>query len=219
MQKVRAIVTFPAETPLLDTLPTPDALLRLMEAQSRQVAQELRAKTISAVSQTSGHPGAGLGVIELTVARPYIFNTAQGGVVKEGNRIALLTLGARLAECLKAAEILRTHGLSTTVADACFAKPLERRLILDLARRHEVLITIEDGSIGGFCSQVLHLLAEEGALDTGLKVRSMVLPDVFLDRDKAERLYAQTCLDAKGIVARALAALGRGDAARPGLSA
>ena len=133
----------------------------------------------------------------------------RGRIVKEGDRVALLSLGTRLAEALKAAEELETRGLSTTVADARFAKPLDEDLVLRLAREHEVLITVEEGSIGGFGAHVLQLLAERGALDQGLKVRTMVLPDVYLDQDKPERMYAKAGLDCGGIVAKVFEALGR----------
>jgi 1-deoxy-D-xylulose-5-phosphate synthase len=131
----------------------------------------------------------------------------KGRVLRDGSRIAILSLGTRLAESLKAAEELAARGLSTTVADARFAKPLDRELVLRLAETHEVLITIEEGSIGGFGSHVLGLLAETGMLDKGLKIRTMTLPDTFQDQDKPERLYADAGLDAKGIVVRALEAL------------
>ncbi|WP_442931607.1 1-deoxy-D-xylulose-5-phosphate synthase [Microvirga sp. CF3062] len=134
----------------------------------------------------------------------------RGRVVKEGSRIAILSLGTRLSEALKAAEELEARGLSTTVADARFAKPLDEELILRLARDHEVLITVEEGSIGGFGSYVLQLLADKGALDRGtLKVRSMVLPDTYLDQDKPERMYAKAGLDAAGIVTKVFEALGQ----------
>jgi 1-deoxy-D-xylulose-5-phosphate synthase len=120
----------------------------------------------------------------------------------------LLSLGTRLAECLKAAETLGAAGLSTTVADARFAKPLDTDLILRLAREHEVLVTVEEGSAGGFGAFVLHLLAERGMLDTGLKVRTMTLPDLFLDQDKPDRMYTQAGLHAAGIAAKAMAVLG-----------
>jgi 1-deoxy-D-xylulose-5-phosphate synthase len=122
--------------------------------------------------------------------------------MREGTRVALLSLGTRLAEALKAAEELEARGLSTTVADARFAKPLDEELILRLAREHEVLLTIEEGSVGGFGSHVLQLLAERGALDQGLKVRALVLPDAYLDHDKPERMYARAGLDAAGIIAK-----------------
>ncbi len=133
----------------------------------------------------------------------------KGRIVREGSRIALLSLGTRLAECLRAAEDLGALGLSTTVADARFAKPLDIDLITRLAREHEVLITVEEGSIGGFGSFVLHALADRGLMDGACRVRSMVLPDVYLDHDKPEAMYARAGLDAKGIVARVFEALGR----------
>jgi 1-deoxy-D-xylulose-5-phosphate synthase len=132
----------------------------------------------------------------------------KGRVIREGSRIAILSLGARLGEALKAAEELAARGLSTTVADARFAKPLDRELILKLARTHKLLITIEEGAAGGFGAHVLTLLSDAGALDNGLKVRTMTLPDKFIDHDKPDRMYAAAGLDAKGIVAKALAALG-----------
>jgi 1-deoxy-D-xylulose-5-phosphate synthase len=133
----------------------------------------------------------------------------KGRILREGDRIAILSLGTRLAEALKAAEDLAARGLSTTVADARFCKPLDEDLVLRLARdEHEVLITVEEGAVGGFGSHVLQLLAERGVLDGGLKVRPMILPDRFLDQDKPERMYAQAGLDAKSIVAQAFAALG-----------
>jgi len=151
--------------------------------------------------------GDGLGVVmpEAGVA----LEIGKGRIVRQGDTIALLSFGARLAECEKAADTLARFGLSATVADARFAKPLDTELILKLAREHEVLITIEEGSIGGFGSQVLQALAENGRLDRGLKVRSMVLPDVFLDQDRPEAMYARAGLDAEGIVAKVLDALGR----------
>jgi 1-deoxy-D-xylulose-5-phosphate synthase len=132
----------------------------------------------------------------------------RGRVLKEGTRVALLSLGTRLAEALRAAEDLEARGLSTTVADARFAKPIDEELVLRLAREHEVLITLEEGSVGGFGSQVMQLLADRGALDHGLRIRPMVLPDVFLDHDKPERMYAEAGLDAAGIVAKVFEALG-----------
>jgi len=105
--------------------------------------------------------------------------------------------------------------LSATVADARFAKPLDQDLVLRLAREHEVLITIEEGSIGGFGAQVLHRLAEHGALDAGLKVRSMVLPDVFIDQDTPAAMYAKAGLDAKAIIAKVFEVLGRERTAEP----
>jgi 1-deoxy-D-xylulose-5-phosphate synthase len=133
----------------------------------------------------------------------------KGRIVREGSSVALLSFGARLQECLLAAETLAAHGLTTTVADARFAKPLDLDLILRLAREHEVLITVEEGSIGGFGSYVLQTLAEHAALENGLKVRCMVLPDVFIDHDSPAAMYAKAGLDAKGIVAKVFDTLGR----------
>jgi 1-deoxy-D-xylulose-5-phosphate synthase len=133
----------------------------------------------------------------------------KGRVLREGTKVALFSYGARLGECLKAADELAAHGLSTTVADARFAKPLDVELLLRLAREHEVLLTVEEGSTGGFAAFVLQTLAEQGALDRGLKVRPMVLPDIFIDHDSPNAMYAQAGLDAKGIVAKAFEALGQ----------
>ena len=138
----------------------------------------------------------------------------RGRIVREGTRVALLSLGTRLAEALKAAEELDARGLSTTVADARFAKPLDAELILRLAREHELLITVEEASIGGFGSHVLQLLADRGVLDHGLKVRAMILPDVFVDQDKPDRMYARAGLDSGAIVAKVFEVL-RQDAAAP----
>ncbi len=152
-------------------------------------------------------------------AQGQILPIGRGRVLREGNRIALLSFGTRLAEALKAAEDLGAQGISTTVADARFAKPLDLDLIRRLVQHHEVLITLEEGCIGGFGSFVSQAILEEGFLDglstRGFKLRTMVLPDVFYDHDKPEKLYAQAGLDAKGIVAKVLATLGREkDAAR-----
>jgi 1-deoxy-D-xylulose-5-phosphate synthase len=138
----------------------------------------------------------------------------KGRIVREGTQVALLSLGTRLAECLTAAEQLGQRGLSTTVADARFAKPLDEEMILRLAREHEVLVTVEEGSVGGFGSHVLQLLAREGALDRGLKIRSLVLPDIFQDHGKPEAMYAQAGLDAAGIVRSVEKALGPASAIR-----
>jgi 1-deoxy-D-xylulose-5-phosphate synthase len=132
----------------------------------------------------------------------------RGRILREGTRIAILSYGTRLAEALKAANELEARGLSTTVADARFAKPLDLDLIMRLAREHEILITIEEGSIGGFGSHVLQALVSNGKLDNGLKVRTMTLPDVLIDHDKPDVMYAKAGLDAVGIVAEAFHALG-----------
>jgi 1-deoxy-D-xylulose-5-phosphate synthase len=134
----------------------------------------------------------------------------KGRVLREGTTVALLSYGTRLAECLKAADQLAGYGLSTTIADARFAKPLDTGLVTRLARNHEVLITVEEGSIGGFASQVLQFMATEGLLEGGLKVRPMVLPDQFIDQDKPEKMYDRAGLNAAQIVATVLAMLGRG---------
>ena len=133
----------------------------------------------------------------------------RGRIVREGSAVAILSLGTRLAESLKAADQLAAFGLPTTVADMRFMKPLDTKLIDRLARSHEVLITIEEGSIGGFGSHVLQHLAIAGHLDRGLKVRPMVLPDTFIDHDKPEKMYDRAGLHAAGIVATVLGALGR----------
>jgi len=133
----------------------------------------------------------------------------KGRVLREGSAVALLSFGARLQECLKAADELAAYGLSTTVADARFAKPLDIGLVTRLARNHEVLITIEEGSIGGFGSHVMQALAERGLLDNGLRIRAMVLPDAFVDQDSPGAMYARAGLDAKGIVAKVFGVLGR----------
>ncbi len=155
--------------------------------------------------------GEGLGVDMPAEGKP--LEIGKGRIVREGNKVALLSFGTRLGECLKAAEELASFGLSTTVADARFAKPLDVDLVLRLAREHEVLITIEEGSVGGFGSFVLQALSDHGALDRGLKVRTMVLPDIFIDQDTPAAMYAKAGLDAKGIVTKAFEALGKDFAA------
>jgi 1-deoxy-D-xylulose-5-phosphate synthase len=151
--------------------------------------------------------GEGMGVPMPAEGKP--LEIGKGRIVREGSKIALFSFGARLGECLKAADELATYGLSTTVADARFAKPLDVDLLLRLAREHEVLLTIEEGSIGGFGGFVMQALADHGVLDRGLKVRSMVLPDIFIDQDSPNAMYAKAGLDAKGIVAKAFQALGQ----------
>jgi len=145
--------------------------------------------------------------------RGSVLEIGRGRIVREGTRIAILSLGTRLGEALAAADQLAALGLSATVADARFAKPLDRDLVRRLASGHEVLVTVEEGSTGGFGSFVLQALADDGLLDRGLRVRTMVLPDVYLDHDKPEKMYARAGLDAKGIVARVFEALGK-DAAQ-----
>ena len=137
-----------------------------------------------------------------------ILEIGKGRIVREGTKIALLAYGGRLAETLKAADILETQGLSATVADARFAKPLDHDLILDLVRNHEALISIEEGSRGGFGAYVLHFLSDAGFLDGGLKVRTMTLPDIFQDHDSPFNMYNEAKLNAEHIVERAREALG-----------
>lgn len=151
--------------------------------------------------------GEGVGVDLPEVGVP--LEVGKGRIVREGTSIALLSLGTRLQEALGAAEMLGSMGLSTTVADARFAKPIDEALVRDLAKNHEVLLTLEEGSIGGFGSHVLGFLADEGLLDAGLKVRSMVLPDCFIDQESPEKMYEFAGLDCNGIVAKALSALGK----------
>jgi 1-deoxy-D-xylulose-5-phosphate synthase len=153
--------------------------------------------------------GEGVGVAMPEYGVP--LEIGKGRIVRQGSKVALLSLGTRLAECLKAADQLATFGLSTTVADARFAKPLDGQLIRDLATNHEVLITVEEGAIGGFGSQVLQFLAEQALLSRGLHVRSKVLPDVFIEHGKPEAMYEMAGLNASGIVEAVFNALGRAD--------
>lgn len=141
--------------------------------------------------------------------RGEILQIGKGRIVKQGSKVALLSFGTRLADCLLAAEDLDAAGLSTTVADARFAKPLDHDLIRQLARHHQVVVTVEEGAVGGFGSHVMHFLVNEGLLDNGLKVRSLVLPDVWMDQAKPETMYAKAGLDAAGILKAVFAALGQ----------
>jgi 1-deoxy-D-xylulose-5-phosphate synthase len=152
--------------------------------------------------------GEGLGIARPAEGIP--LEIGKGRIVKEGTGIAILSFGTRMKEVLLAAERMAGYGLSPTIADARFAKPLDTDLIRRLAKEHEVLITIEEGSAGGFGSHVMQFLAWDGLIDRGLKVRPMTLPDVFQDQDTPERMYAHAGLDADGIVRTALNALGRG---------
>jgi 1-deoxy-D-xylulose-5-phosphate synthase len=151
--------------------------------------------------------GEGVGVDIPEILTP--LEIGKGRIVREGGSVAILSFGTRMTESLLAADRLAAMGLPTTVADARFAKPLDHDLIRQLARHHEVLITIEEGAVGGFGAFVLHFLAGDGLLDRGLKVRTLTLPDVFQEHDKPELQYALAGLDADGIVATVLAALGR----------
>jgi len=158
--------------------------------------------------------GEGIGLERPKIGTP--LEIGKGRVLREGTSIAILNLGARLQQSLLAAEKLSAYGLSATVADARFAKPLDHDLIRRLAREHEVLITIEEGAVGGFAAHVMHFLALEGFLDRGIKIRPMILPDRFLDQDSPDKMYEAAGLDAKAIVATALSALGREDEALVG---
>jgi 1-deoxy-D-xylulose-5-phosphate synthase len=179
------------------------------------------ARMIATAAQIDDRPsavryprGEGLGV-ELPAFGETV-PLGRGRILREGTRVALLSLGTRLQPALAAADQLAAHGVSTTVADARFAKPVDRDLVLRLARAHEVFVTIEEGAIGGFAAAVMHVLADAGLFDRGLRFRPMTLPDRFIDHDTQERQYAEAGLDAHAIAATALAALGV-DAAAAGL--
>jgi 1-deoxy-D-xylulose-5-phosphate synthase len=162
--------------------------------------------------------GEGVGVEIPEILLP--LEIGKGRIVREGGSVAILSFGTRMTESLLAADRLAAMGLPTTVADARFAKPLDHDLIRQLARHHEVLVTIEEGAMGGFGAFVLHFLAADGLLDRGLKVRTLTLPDIFQEHDKPELQYAMAGLDADGIVSTILAALGReAEAAGGGLRA
>jgi 1-deoxy-D-xylulose-5-phosphate synthase len=176
---------------------------------------------VATASQIDDRPSAlryprGEGTGVTLPARGQILTIGRGRIVEEGTKIALVSLGTRLQECLKAAELLAARGLSTTVADARFAKPLDTALLRRLAREHEVVITVEEGSAGGFGAMVLHDFAMAGLLDRGLKIRTMVLPDRYIDQDSPVRQYDDAGLNAPQIVLTALDALG---IARPGVVA
>ena len=150
--------------------------------------------------------GDGIGCDMPAIGTP--LTIGKGRIMREGGRVALLSFGTRLSEVLKAAESLAQRGITPTVIDARFAKPLDRDLILNAARNHEALITVEEGAIGGFGSHVAQLLADEGIFDRGLKFRSMVLPDIFIDQASPERMYQVAGMDAAQIEAKVLATLG-----------
>jgi 1-deoxy-D-xylulose-5-phosphate synthase len=151
--------------------------------------------------------GEGLGVEMPAVAEP--LEIGKGRVLREGSTVAILSYGGRLGEALEAANELAARGLSTTVADARFCKPLDEELVLRLAAEHEVLITVEEGSIGGFAAHVMQCLAQHGVFDAGLTFRPMTLPDLFIDQDSPRKMYDTARLNAPHIVEMALAALGR----------
>lgn len=150
--------------------------------------------------------GEGVGV-ELP-ERGVPLEIGKGRIIAEGSRVAILSFGTRLAEVREACEALTARGITPTVADARFAKPLDRDLILRLAAEHEALITIEEGAVGGFGSHVAQLLSEEGVFDTGLKFRSMVLPDTFIDQASPRDMYDIAGLNAPDIEAKVLSVLG-----------
>jgi 1-deoxy-D-xylulose-5-phosphate synthase len=157
--------------------------------------------------------GEGSGIELPDIGTP--LEIGRGRIVREGTAVALLSYGGRLQECIAAAEELAARGLATTVVDARFAKPLDTDLVRRLACEHEVLITVEEGAIGGFAAFVMTFLAQNGLLDSGLKFRPLTLPDHFVDHDRPETQYAAAGLTAPGIVATALAALGREAAVQP----
>jgi len=173
---------------------------------------ELKHMVATAAAHDSGpiafrYPrGEGVGV-DLP-AKGEVLDLGRGRMIREGARVAILSFGTRLSEVLTACEALDARGITPTVADARFAKPLDRDLILRLARDHEALITIEEGAVGGFGSHVAQLLAEEGVFDHGLRFRSMVLPDVFIDQSTPEDMYATAAMNAPDIEAKVLEVLG-----------
>jgi 1-deoxy-D-xylulose-5-phosphate synthase len=140
--------------------------------------------------------------------RGEVLEIGKGRLIQKGARVALLSFGTRLAEVQKAAEALSARGITPTIADARFAKPLDRALILDLVENHEALITIEEGAVGGFGSHVAQLLADEGVFDRGFKYRSMVLPDIFIDQASPADMYAVAGMNAEQIEAKVLDVLG-----------
>jgi 1-deoxy-D-xylulose-5-phosphate synthase len=160
--------------------------------------------------------GDGVGVDLPAVGVP--LEIGKGRIVREGGKVALLSFGTRLNDCLKAAEELDTYGLPATVADARFARPLDTALIDRLVRDHEVLVTIEEGAGGGFGAQVLAHLARSGALDRGVRVRTLTMPDRFVEQNKPEVMYAGAGLDSAGIVTAVFAALGRARTVAPRLA-
>lgn len=151
--------------------------------------------------------------------RGELLQIGKGRIVREGSKVAIVSLGARLKEALLAAEDLETYGLSTTVADARFAKPIDEELIENLARNHELIITVEEGSIGGFGSHVAQLLSSRGHLDGNVRFRSMFMPDRFFEQASPERLYELAGLDAANIVKTVFAALGRDKVGVPNIRA
>jgi 1-deoxy-D-xylulose-5-phosphate synthase len=185
----------------------PDMVLMAPSDEAELMHMIATASSIDDRSSAVRYPrGEGLGVA--LPQRGEILPIGKGRIVKEGAKIALLCLGTRMGECQKAAETLEAHGLSTTIADMRFAKPIDMDLVLRLARSHEVLITIEEGAAGGFGSHVLHHLANLGSMDKGLKIRSLTLPDEFQGHDSPYKQYDAAGLNAPQIAAKAMEALG-----------
>jgi 1-deoxy-D-xylulose-5-phosphate synthase len=160
--------------------------------------------------------GEGLGVDMPEIGQP--LEIGKGRIMREGTSVALLTLGGRMREALEAADELASLGWSTTVADARFAKPLDENMILRLAKNHEVLITIEEGAVGGFAAHVMQFLANTGVFDKGLKFRAMTLPDIFIDHEKPEKQYEIAGLKRSDIVATTLLALGETNKTHSGIT-
>ncbi|MFT4184512.1 MAG: 1-deoxy-D-xylulose-5-phosphate synthase [Rhizobium sp.] len=194
------------DTAFLATLPGFVVMAAADEAELKHMVRTAAAYDLGPISFRYPR-GEGVG-IELP-ERGDILEIGKGRIVKQGSKVALLSFGTRLADSLAAAEDLDAAGLPTTVADARFAKPLDHDLIRQLASHHEVLITIEEGSVGGFGSQVMQFLASEGLLDNGLKIRSLVMPDIWMEQAKPEVMNAKAGLDRAGIIQTVFKALGR----------
>ncbi|MBB4104330.1 1-deoxy-D-xylulose-5-phosphate synthase [Rhizobium borbori] len=192
------------DTAFLATLPGMVVMAAADEAELKHMVRTAAAYDEGPISFRYPR-GEGVGV-ELPV-RGDILEIGKGRIVKQGSKVALLSFGTRLAEALQAAEDLDSAGLSTTVADARFAKPLDTDLIRQLARHHEVLVVVEEGAAGGFAAQVLHFLAAQGLLDNGLKVRCLTMPDEWVEQAKPEAMLARAGLDHTGIVATVFTAL------------
>ncbi|NLR95244.1 1-deoxy-D-xylulose-5-phosphate synthase [Rhizobium sp. P38BS-XIX] len=195
------------DTTFLATLPGFVVMAAADEAELKHMVRTAAAYDLGPISFRYPR-GEGVGV-DLP-ERGRILEIGKGRVVKQGSKVALLSFGTRLADSLLAAEDLDAAGLSTTVADARFAKPLDHDLIRQLAAHHEMLITIEEGAVGGFGSQVMHFLANDGLLDSGLKVRSLVMPDIWMEQAKPEAMNAKAGLDRASIVQTVFRTLGRG---------
>jgi 1-deoxy-D-xylulose-5-phosphate synthase len=194
------------DTTFLATLPGMVVMAAADEAELKHMVRTAAAYDDGPISFRYPR-GEGVGV-ELP-ERGRVLDIGKGRIMKQGSKVAILSFGTRLQECLLAAEDLDAAGLSTTVADARFAKPLDHDLIRQLARHHEVLITIEEGAVGGFAAQVLQFLALEGLLDHGLKIRPLVLPDVWMEQASPDAMYAKAGLDRAGIVSAVFGALGK----------